>query len=65
MFLCRMSERIHYNNCPVCNSTKIAAALQAKDNTVSKEIFTIWQCGNCTLRFTQDVPAENEIGALL
>jgi 2-polyprenyl-3-methyl-5-hydroxy-6-metoxy-1,4-benzoquinol methylase len=58
-----MSERIHYNSCPVCNSTKIAAALQAKDNTVSKEIFTIWQCGNCTLRFTQDVPAVSEIGA--
>lgn len=63
MFLCRMSERIHYNSCPVCNSTKIAAALQAKDNTVSKEIFTIWQCGNCTLRFTQDVPGVSEISA--
>ena len=63
MFLCCMSERIHYNNCPVCNSTNIAAALQAKDNTVSKELFTIWQCGNCTLRFTQNIPDENDIGA--
>jgi 2-polyprenyl-3-methyl-5-hydroxy-6-metoxy-1,4-benzoquinol methylase len=57
-----MGERVHYDNCPVCNSMSIAPALQAKDNTVSKEIFTIWQCGNCNLRFTQDVPDVSEIG---
>ena len=57
-----MAEVIHYNNCPVCNSSNITAALKAKDNTVSNEIFEIWECSNCTLRFTQDVPAENEIG---
>ena len=32
-----------------------------RDNTVSKEIFEIWQCASCTLRFTQDAPGENEI----
>ncbi len=58
-----MSERIHYNNCPVCKSTNITSVLQAKDNTVSNEIFTIWQCANCALRFTQDVPGNSEIAA--
>src|SRR5690349_8008682 len=57
-----MADVIHYNNCPVCNSNNIVAVLKAKDNTVSSEVFEIWQCGNCALRFTQDVPAENAIG---
>jgi 2-polyprenyl-3-methyl-5-hydroxy-6-metoxy-1,4-benzoquinol methylase len=58
-----MNVSIHYDNCPVCHSTNIAPALQAKDNTVTNEIFTIWQCGNCALRFTQDVPAAAAISA--
>jgi 2-polyprenyl-3-methyl-5-hydroxy-6-metoxy-1,4-benzoquinol methylase len=62
MFLCEMTKLIHYNNCPVCNSNNIVAVLKAKDNTVSNKIFEIWECGNCTLRFTQDVPAEDAIG---
>jgi 2-polyprenyl-3-methyl-5-hydroxy-6-metoxy-1,4-benzoquinol methylase len=53
---------IHYNNCPACNSNKIALVLQARDETVSKEIFQIWQCHHCHLRFTQDVPNEDNIG---
>jgi len=57
-----MADVIHYNNCPVCNSNNIVAVLKAKDNTVSSEVFEIWQCGNCALRFTQDVPSENAIG---
>jgi 2-polyprenyl-3-methyl-5-hydroxy-6-metoxy-1,4-benzoquinol methylase len=31
--------------------------LSAKDHTVSGETFAIMECGECTLRFTQDVPA--------
>jgi SAM-dependent methyltransferase len=54
---------IHYNSCPVCNSDKIHAQLSAKDHTVSKEIFPIWHCDQCTARFTQDVPAQDAIGA--
>ena len=53
---------IHYNNCPVCSSGNIQFVFSAKDNTVSQQLFEIWQCNDCTLRFTQDVPAENEIG---
>ena len=57
-----MADTITYHNCPVCNSEKIHKVLQAKDYTVSHESFEIWQCDNCTLRFTQNVPAENVIG---
>jgi 2-polyprenyl-3-methyl-5-hydroxy-6-metoxy-1,4-benzoquinol methylase len=53
---------IHYTQCPVCASEKIAQQLSAKDYTVSQKEFAIWHCSNCTVRFTQDVPAQNEIG---
>jgi len=53
---------ITYSACPVCNSPDIHFALRAKDNTVSSQIFEIWQCRNCTLKFTQDIPTEDEIG---
>jgi 2-polyprenyl-3-methyl-5-hydroxy-6-metoxy-1,4-benzoquinol methylase len=32
------------------------------DHSVSKEQFEIWECAACTLRFTQDVPPEDQIG---
>ena len=53
---------IHYTQCPVCHSTNFQLVLSARDHTVSKDKFTIWQCGNCSLRFTQDVPPQEEIG---
>jgi len=46
----------------VCNSFNIAQALNAKDYTVSKETFSIWQCNDCTCRFTQNIPDADEIG---
>ncbi len=58
-----MTDLIHYNHCPVCKSADITFALKAKDETVSKEYFEIWQCNNCKLRFTQDVPDEKSIGS--
>ncbi len=56
-------NKIHYDKCPVCSSANITEALKAKDHTVSGHLFSIWECVNCTLRFTQDIPVENEIGA--
>jgi 2-polyprenyl-3-methyl-5-hydroxy-6-metoxy-1,4-benzoquinol methylase len=53
---------IHYSNCPVCLSKKIAAQLTVKDHTVSQQEFAIWHCAGCTARFTQDVPAQDAIG---
>jgi 2-polyprenyl-3-methyl-5-hydroxy-6-metoxy-1,4-benzoquinol methylase len=54
---------IHYTGCPVCTSELIREQLTAKDHTVSKNNFSIWQCTACTARFTQDVPDEDSIGA--
>jgi 2-polyprenyl-3-methyl-5-hydroxy-6-metoxy-1,4-benzoquinol methylase len=36
--------------------------MDVKDHSVSKESFSIWECSNCTLRFTQDIPDEQSIG---
>ncbi|HYO21841.1 MAG TPA: class I SAM-dependent methyltransferase [Flavisolibacter sp.] len=55
-------NRIHYTHCPVCNSSDINPLLTVNDHSVSKEDFVIWQCGDCSLRFTQDVPDEESIG---
>jgi 2-polyprenyl-3-methyl-5-hydroxy-6-metoxy-1,4-benzoquinol methylase len=54
---------IHYTGCPICNSNNIQEQLPAKDHTVSQQIFSIWHCNTCTARFTQDVPAQDAIGA--
>lgn len=56
-----MTERIHYTVCPACASAAIKNVLQVKDHTVSGEVFTIAECGSCTLRFTQDVPGMDSI----
>jgi 2-polyprenyl-3-methyl-5-hydroxy-6-metoxy-1,4-benzoquinol methylase len=57
-----MGDKYHYNSCPVCNSEALSKVLVVTDNTVSKEGFQIMQCGNCTLRFTQDIPTQEAIG---
>ena len=51
-----------YDSCPVCGSKSIFPALSAKDYTVSAELFEIWECRHCTLRFTQNTPGQEEIG---
>lgn len=51
-----MADKIHYNTCPACKSNQIEQQLAAKDYTVSSEMFSVWECSNCSLRFTQDVP---------
>ncbi len=57
-----MSGHITYQNCPVCNSTNIHRLLDVKDHSISKEIFAIWQCEDCKLRFTQGIPSADSIG---
>jgi 2-polyprenyl-3-methyl-5-hydroxy-6-metoxy-1,4-benzoquinol methylase len=57
-----MPEFIHYTQCPACASHSIYPALSARDHTVSQEVFEIWHCDDCTLRFTQDVPPVAAIG---
>jgi 2-polyprenyl-3-methyl-5-hydroxy-6-metoxy-1,4-benzoquinol methylase len=53
---------IYYNSCPSCFSDKLQLALKAVDHTVSHETFEIWQCQQCGLRFTQNVPDAEAIG---
>jgi SAM-dependent methyltransferase len=53
---------IHYKGCPLCHSELINPVFDARDYTVSGKMFPIWECGSCSVRFTQDVPSEEEIG---
>ena len=58
-----MTSLIHYTSCPACHAPAIEHVLNAKDYTVSQQDFEIWECRACTLRFTQDVPSQDSIGA--
>ena len=58
-----MEEVIHYAICPVCQSGNLQKALTAKDHTVSAKEFDIYECADCRLRFTQNVPDADAIGA--
>ncbi len=53
---------IVYDSCPNCGAKEISFVLSAKDYTVSAESFEIWECKNCTQRFTQNVPDKDTIG---
>jgi 2-polyprenyl-3-methyl-5-hydroxy-6-metoxy-1,4-benzoquinol methylase len=57
-----MRSTIHYTACPVCGSSSIHPVLSAIDHTVSGESFYVWQCDDCSLRFTQDIPDQHAIG---
>ena len=56
-----MVSKITYNKCMCCGSNAITKVFKCKDHTVSKEEFEIWECSNCTFRFTQNVPDEANI----
>ena len=49
--------------CPVCGNDQFSPFLVCKDYLVSKEDFTIQQCDNCALRFTNPRPSEETIGS--
>lgn len=57
-----MIKMINYTSCPNCGSGDIYYLFSAKDNTVSGEEFEIWECKNCSLRFTQNIPDQENIG---
>jgi 2-polyprenyl-3-methyl-5-hydroxy-6-metoxy-1,4-benzoquinol methylase len=50
------------HDCPVCRHNKFEVKLSVKDYTVSNETFNIAECQNCSLRFTQKIPDETQIG---
>lgn len=53
---------IVYDSCPNCGNKNIFPVITAKDYTVSGEQFEIWECKNCTQRFTQNIPGKEAIG---
>ncbi|MFI5155351.1 MAG: class I SAM-dependent methyltransferase, partial [Chitinophagales bacterium] len=55
------ASTISYSTCPVCGSSKFQQVFKAKDFTVSQEEFMIIECMECSLRITQDVPAQDSI----
>lgn len=57
-----MTDQIIYTKCPSCHSSHIAKRLTAIDYTVTNESFEIWQCNDCSLRFTQNIPGQERIG---
>ncbi|HYE55086.1 MAG TPA: class I SAM-dependent methyltransferase [Chitinophagaceae bacterium] len=58
-----MNTITHHTTCPLCAAPDIRPALTAKDHTVSGESFDIWECSDCTARFTQNTPEPDSIGA--
>ena len=56
------SSIITRSQCPCCSGAAIQKVLECRDHTVSGEIFEIWQCRDCELRFTQNVPMQELIG---
>jgi 2-polyprenyl-3-methyl-5-hydroxy-6-metoxy-1,4-benzoquinol methylase len=54
-----MTEKIV---CPVCNNANVVFALNAKDYTVSSEEFGIYHCNECSFRFTNNIPTQDQIG---
>lgn len=51
----------HHVICPVCSSDQLINAFAVKDYTVSAETYSLVDCANCTLRFTQDTPEQSQI----
>lgn len=57
-----MATIIYYTSCPVCSSTAIQKVITPKDFMITQQEFEVWECATCTLRFTQAIPTEQEIG---
>lgn len=53
---------INYSRCPVCLGNDFREVMQAQDYTVSKTMFGVVHCNNCSHRFTNPVPSQGEIG---
>ncbi|MEO8147094.1 MAG: class I SAM-dependent methyltransferase [Bacteroidia bacterium] len=50
------------SHCPICNATQFTQFIECMDYTVSRETFQIVQCNNCSFKFTNPRPTENEMG---
>src|SRR6201995_636855 len=48
--------------CSVCHNSNTYLALKVKDHSVSGELFDVFECTRCTLRFTHPAPPGDKIG---
>lgn len=53
---------IEINECPICESHSFEDYMEVKDNSISKEDFTIKQCSSCGLRITSPRPENQDLG---
>lgn len=53
---------VHYSVCPLCSSDKICILFDCTDYFVSKEVFTVCRCNECSFCFTQDRPEASDAG---
>lgn len=58
-----MSDQIHYNTCPICGQANWQPVFPVIDQLVSKQSFTLIECGQCRVRITQDAPGPAAAGA--
>jgi len=49
------------NTCPLCKSKDIKNLIICKDHLVSGESFAINECGNCSFKFTNPRPLDEEL----
>lgn len=57
-----MSAVLHHDACPLCDGSMLIPAFECRDDLVSHETFAIVRCADCGFLWTQDAPAEEEIG---
>jgi SAM-dependent methyltransferase len=53
---------VHHNVCPLCASENILLSFSCTDFFISKEVFGIYECTECSFKFTQDYPEQGQIG---
>lgn len=50
------------NSCPVCQSNEVEYKFDCRDHSITLEIFAVWECNDCQVRYTLPVPSEEEMG---
>ena len=55
-------NRVSIKSCPLCGGTQLERTLTCVDHSASGEVFHLCRCRDCGFLFTQDFPAEAEIG---
>jgi 2-polyprenyl-3-methyl-5-hydroxy-6-metoxy-1,4-benzoquinol methylase len=53
---------VHHKECPLCASENIIPSFRCTDLFISQEVFSVYECSECSFKFTQDYPVQDEIG---